>query len=593
MAEAAGLVMGAISMASLFKTCIECVEYVEAGKDMSRDLEATFALLDLQKCRFLLFGDKSGILEPTSSNKRVRYLDDEKYRPFIENALNNIFLMFRDSRTLEDRYGVRDHTSPSSDNGDPKIVPLRRRGTDFKRNLNHRVGERYSALIKCLAEKAKAEKIEVGDVEAYAAKIAQDQKAATFLAKARWAVHDRSKFRDLVDVLAKMIDSLVIFISMERQIEDSILEEVRAIRNLDRLTVISVACNRAHPAIARAAGDVIEVVSTPDLSEEQMEEKISKQAVVLADEFWTDEGALAKAPAATSNALGRPSGGGSDERALVRVPQEDTLVQVWKGLPSQHITRIFFVAHGCENLDRQTAPIIPFINEGDLRSLTDDDFQPQRGALSILGIRLAEACSTVFYHTMPKPNDGFKYLYVAPTLPHLEMAIAIAQKSHQTPLIRADYRLLTKKPDNIDTCLENAAAVLAERELACYESHGARHPRGPWTPLLKYFDHPYFDRVSAMLIPEFDGPLPWHDEFSSFGLREIFAEMSDDTHGDVIVIADWNRIQSVLKSAATVEIHDRKLRKESVTQLTRLPTRPETPDVQFWRAQFFLNVGRR
>ena len=315
--------MGAISLASMFKTCIECVEYVEAGKDMSRDLETTFALLDLQKCRFLLFGDKSGILEPTSSTKRIGYLDDEKYQPFIQNALNNIFLMFQDSKTLEDRYGMRDRgDSGKSAEEDPGIKPIRRRGTDFKRNINHRVKERYSALVQSLAEKAKVEKIDVGDLEGYAAGIAQKQKAASFLAKARWAVHDKGKFRDLVDVLAKMIDSLLIFISVEREVEDSILDDIRAIRDPDRLGLILVACIRAHPAISQAAGDVIEIVSKPGVSEEVVEEEIMSKAVVRAEEYWGEDTDVQSVVARVA----QPSVGSS--QALVARPKGDDMAVV-------------------------------------------------------------------------------------------------------------------------------------------------------------------------------------------------------------------------------------------------------------------------
>lgn len=318
--------MGAISLASMFKTCIECVEYVEAGKDMSRDLETTFALLDLQKCRFLLFGDKSGILEAAPSSKRIAYLDDEKYQPFIKNALNSIFLMFQDSKTLEDRYGMRDR----GDGGkcveeEPGVKPIRRRGTDFKRNINHRVKERYSALVRSLADKARVNKIEVGDLESYAAGIAQKQKAASFLTKARWAVYDNGKFRDLVDVMAKMIDSLLIFISVEREVEDSILDDVRAMRDPDKLGVILIACLRAHPAISQAAGDVIEIVSKPGVSEEMVEDEIQSKAVVRAEEYWGEETDVQSMIARVAHLDGGVS------RALAATPKEEDMALVKRG----------------------------------------------------------------------------------------------------------------------------------------------------------------------------------------------------------------------------------------------------------------------
>lgn len=224
--------------------------------------------------------------------------------------------------------------------------------------------------------------------------------------------------------------------------------------------------------------------------------------------------------------------------------------------------------------------------------MTEDKFEPQTGRL--LGIRLAEACpSIIIPHT--QPIQGFKYIYTAPTEQHLELAISIALKSSQVPLIRIDHRLLWKTLDEeaLANCLETAADTLAERELDAYEAHGARHPgpQCPWPTLLKFLDHSYLDRISVMGTEQgYDGASGTYWD----GLRDFFAELNQQAHGDVIVVADWNMIRRLLGTVPTVEFEDGVLRKESVTRLVRVLKKPDgLSDVQFWRREFFATVGRR
>ena len=265
------------------------------------------------------------------------------------------------------------------------------------------------------------------------------------------------------------------------------------------------------------------------------------------------------------------------------------LIPSLKGLPSQHISRVFLVSHGCETATGSDAPTLPFITDGELRTMTEDKFEPQMGRL--LGIRLAEACFPIFNHSM-HPIAGYKYIYTAPTEVHLELAISIALKSAQIPLIRIDHRLLWKGLDGeaLTNCLETAADTLAERELDAYEAHGGRNsgPHCSWPPLLKFLDHSYLDRISVMGI---EGG---SDDAARGGLCDLFAELGQQAHGDVVIVADWNMTRRLIHTAPTVEFEDGVLRKQSVTRLVRVPSKPDAPaDVQFWGREFFATVGRR
>ena len=51
MAEAAGLAIGAINLAGLFTTCVECIDYISLGRNHGRDYEMSMTKLLLLKAR--------------------------------------------------------------------------------------------------------------------------------------------------------------------------------------------------------------------------------------------------------------------------------------------------------------------------------------------------------------------------------------------------------------------------------------------------------------------------------------------------------------------------------------------------------------
>ena len=62
-AEVAGLTVGAVVLASLFSTCIECFDYLKSTQDFRRDYRLLLVKLDLEKTRLLIWGNAVGILE--------------------------------------------------------------------------------------------------------------------------------------------------------------------------------------------------------------------------------------------------------------------------------------------------------------------------------------------------------------------------------------------------------------------------------------------------------------------------------------------------------------------------------------------------
>ncbi|KAJ1559261.1 hypothetical protein HK405_011364, partial [Cladochytrium tenue] len=61
MAEAFGIVSGAVGIAAIFSTCVECFDYVEVGRSFGRDVKTYQLVLVLLQLRLSRWGYAVGI----------------------------------------------------------------------------------------------------------------------------------------------------------------------------------------------------------------------------------------------------------------------------------------------------------------------------------------------------------------------------------------------------------------------------------------------------------------------------------------------------------------------------------------------------
>ncbi|ORY16619.1 prion-inhibition and propagation-domain-containing protein [Clohesyomyces aquaticus] len=62
--EPISLAVGAVALASLFSTYIECFNYFKAGQGLEEDFELLLVKLDVEKTRLLIWGYAVGVLKP-------------------------------------------------------------------------------------------------------------------------------------------------------------------------------------------------------------------------------------------------------------------------------------------------------------------------------------------------------------------------------------------------------------------------------------------------------------------------------------------------------------------------------------------------
>jgi hypothetical protein len=172
MAEATGLLLGTLALASLFNDCVEGYGYVEKFKLHGKDYEILSTRLDVEKAMLLQWGDRAGLLQ-TNDQERDSRLDDKLTAPVIEGVLNCIKLILADSEKLKSKYGLVVSTNaatPAEDN--PSLV------SNSRMNAHTRS---YREFLK---------------------KINKKQIQTPILRKVKWAIHDCKKFGELLDVLS-------------------------------------------------------------------------------------------------------------------------------------------------------------------------------------------------------------------------------------------------------------------------------------------------------------------------------------------------------------------------------------------------------
>ncbi|KAK3044450.1 hypothetical protein LTS18_001256, partial [Coniosporium uncinatum] len=172
--EVAGLVIGAVGLAGLFTTCLECIEYVQSGRKLGKDYVLLETKLCNQKIRFMAWGKACGF--GTSDGYDTR-LDSSVRRSAIERTMACIMMLFVDAEK-------------------------------FSRTHALQQGGKHRLRTNALLLNSNGSLIPRDALRDFLGRIEQTQRQASFFTAARWAIGDRKKFAELIQHLKDFIDDL-------------------------------------------------------------------------------------------------------------------------------------------------------------------------------------------------------------------------------------------------------------------------------------------------------------------------------------------------------------------------------------------------
>lgn len=217
--EPISLSLGAVALAGLFTTCLDCLDMIDAGRNFSRDLEILLAKLEAQRAILWAWGctvhlDHDG-----------KQFNEDLLGPDIQKTISRllwcIVSLFEDTKKFGKRYGLK-----------------RASGLD----------------VACMSECASS------GLGGYRSRIRLFQKQSSITTKIRWAVHDKNKFTALVAELKDLIDQLRDVTSsiadLERQ-RQMLAIEISSQSDLHSLEVLEEALLEDDPELSEVASQRI------------------------------------------------------------------------------------------------------------------------------------------------------------------------------------------------------------------------------------------------------------------------------------------------------------------------------------------------
>lgn len=177
MAEPAGLALGAIGLAGLFSSCIECLNLIQRGRSLSKDYRLLETKLSNQELRLRAWGKACGFVDSEALGLR---LNDSELEQQIRATLDCIKLLFSDSRELKKQYGLKLCKSKSPARPDDRAV------IGAESSVSTETRSTFSSLFRTT----------------------RADRSQPLLSAAQWAIEDKEKFSELVKHLKDFVDDL-------------------------------------------------------------------------------------------------------------------------------------------------------------------------------------------------------------------------------------------------------------------------------------------------------------------------------------------------------------------------------------------------
>jgi Prion-inhibition and propagation len=244
MADPISLTMGAVALAGLFSTCVECFDYFIAAKSFREDLEILLVKLDLEKTRLLIWGNSVGVLRTRDEPEgRVAELDDVPKVQLITRCLNGVKSLLSDADKLQGRYGLQKATGKQAKNS----------GLVSSNSMN---------VFKASYSR-------------FWVRFAKDENKASVLSRTRWAIHDKTNFEGLINNLKDLIDGLNEVLPVQRESQDLLVRrDISSILDITTLRLIQSACEGSYRSWSDEASRVIEESERGTIDRRHVEEWI-------------------------------------------------------------------------------------------------------------------------------------------------------------------------------------------------------------------------------------------------------------------------------------------------------------------------------
>ncbi|KAF2994065.1 hypothetical protein E8E13_002393 [Curvularia kusanoi] len=193
MTEVAGLVIGAVSLAATFTTCVDCFEYIQLGRNFGKDYQRSLLKLDIAKLRLSRWADAVS----ESHNQYQVPLRTPADAQTVESLLGNIIDCFADAERVSRRFEAKSNN--------PTELQVYNANTDLEPSLQTMHDKMRDLALR-------------------------RQQRSTIRQKAAWALYEKRYFdRLIVDVVSLIEDLTQLFPAIQQRQSELVAEEIREI----------------------------------------------------------------------------------------------------------------------------------------------------------------------------------------------------------------------------------------------------------------------------------------------------------------------------------------------------------------------------
>ena len=218
MAEVIGVAASCLTIAGLFKLCIEAFDIIQTRQGQQHEHRYLTLALAVEKVRLHHWGQSMGLVDgcvATNDSPLNRFV----HKSVVYRVLEFLKELLGGSEDLQQRYGC----APKEDEGN--VVPS---------------AVQHLSLA----------------FDSFSMGLGKREHLSTFKTRARWIIKDGKKFKDFVHqvetMVSKLYDLTDIIIPVRVQ-TSSFVSKLESIRDVETLDLISQACQERHPDLAEAA----------------------------------------------------------------------------------------------------------------------------------------------------------------------------------------------------------------------------------------------------------------------------------------------------------------------------------------------------
>ena len=226
MAEAAGLVLGALGIAGLFKSCVENFDIVVRARECSEKFESLCTILSLQQIRLVIWGETLGLV-PGPEGVAVRYnrgLDRADIALAVARSLNQLHSLLSQADVITGRY------QSQFDGSTADVEAASQAMTIFREPY-----ERFKARLK------------------------KSQKQKSIWMVTRWSIRDYDRFESLIGGIRDLIDALESITNALGKLEEQhrmLVDEIESLSDVQSLEFLQeVGSSQNAPAVLQTVAE--------------------------------------------------------------------------------------------------------------------------------------------------------------------------------------------------------------------------------------------------------------------------------------------------------------------------------------------------